>query len=83
LSEFLHETFFQAAIAFFATSAFIIVRVLWSFQAIFDLTAEDETMQVSCAVASILGAPTIVSFKFKMALWKNAWSNKAILYSKS
>jgi hypothetical protein len=57
--EFLHETFFQAAIAFFATSAFIIVRVLWSFQAIFDLTAEEEKMQVSYAVASILDAPTI------------------------
>lgn len=63
--EFLHETFFQAAIAFFATSAFIIVRVLWSFQAIFELTDEDDVMSssecdsVSRKVASILDAPTI------------------------
>lgn len=67
--EFLHEVFFQAAIAFFATSAFIIVRVLLSFQAILELTSEQggenfggsdaASQELSCSVARILEAPTI------------------------
>ncbi|CAJ1963464.1 unnamed protein product [Cylindrotheca closterium] len=69
--EFLHEVFFQAAIAFFAASAFIIVRVLLSFKAILELTSEQgdngenfggsdaASQQLSCSVARILEAPTI------------------------
>ncbi|KAL3928160.1 MAG: hypothetical protein SGBAC_012767 [Bacillariaceae sp.] len=67
--EFLHEVFFQAAIAFFSTSAFIIVRVLLSFQAILELTTEQggenfggsdaASQELSCSVARILEAPTI------------------------
>jgi hypothetical protein len=40
--EYIHETFFQAAMAFFATAAFIIARVLWNFNAIFELSKEDD-----------------------------------------
>ncbi|CAJ1951754.1 unnamed protein product [Cylindrotheca closterium] len=66
--EFLHEVFFQAAIAFFATSAFIIVRVLMSFKAILELSSEQSenfggsdaaSQELSCTVARILNAPTL------------------------
>lgn len=66
--EFLHELFFQAAMAFFGTAAFIIVSVLQSFQAILDLTSElgenlggadESSQQLSCSIARVLNAPTV------------------------
>jgi hypothetical protein len=67
--EFIHEVFFQSAIAFFLASAFIIFRVLWSFQTVIELTnnADQEEATsisrrggfVSCEVAGILNAPSV------------------------
>jgi hypothetical protein len=67
--EFIHEVFFQSAIAFFLVSAFIIFRVLWSFQTVIELTNNADQAPstdgsrrdgfVSCEVAGILNAPSV------------------------